>query len=124
MEKTIFEQMGGTYHEENGYLIPDLTLPPEEEKPIGIWGQRHLRYIREHKRLFYVNLLTSGKLNSHLAEINEKAEKLFFRLVKQMTECESITEQLKANNQFEWVRKMNNIQNRVIEIINANLIYN
>lgn len=82
MEKTIFEQMGGTYHEENGYLIPNLTLPPQEEKPIGIWGQRHLRYIKEHKRLFYVNMLTSGKLNSYLADINEQAEELFFRMVK------------------------------------------
>ncbi len=71
MAKSIFEEMGGTYHEENGYLFPDLTLPPEEEKPIGIWGQRHLRYIKEHKRLFYVNLLTSGGLNSYLADINE-----------------------------------------------------
>ena len=80
MEKTIFEEMGGTYHEEKGYLIPNLTLPPEEEKPIGIWGQRHLRYIKEHKRLFYVNLMTSGGLNSHLADINEQAEEVFLGL--------------------------------------------
>ena len=78
--------MGGTYHEENWYLIPDLTLPTEEESPSGIWGQRHLRYIRQHKRLFYVNLLTSGKLNSYLVDINEQAEELFFRLVKQLAE--------------------------------------
>ena len=100
MAKSIFEEMGGTYHEENGYLIPDLTLPPEEEKSIGIWGQRHLRYIKEHKRLFYVNLLTSGKLNSYLADINEQAEELFFRLVKQFAEKEGITEELKSTDQM------------------------
>lgn len=83
MVKSIFEKMGGTYHEENGYLIPDLTLPTEEENPIGIWGQRHLRYIKKHKRLFYVNLLTSGGLNSYLADINEQAEEMFLRLIKQ-----------------------------------------
>lgn len=112
MAKTIFEEMGGTYHEENGYLIPDLTLPTEEEKPIGIWGQRHLRYIKEHKRLFYVNLLTSGKLNSYLADINEQTEKLFFRLVKQLAEKEGITEELKSADQMAWIGAMNNIQAR------------
>lgn len=123
MAKSIFEQMGGSYHEENGYLIPHLTLPPEEENPIVIWGQRHLRYIKEHKRLLYVNLLTSGNLNSYLADINEQAEELFFRLVKQMTECEGVTEQLKVDNQMEWVARMNNIRSRAIEIINTDLIY-
>ncbi len=115
--------MGGTYHEENGYLIPDLNLPPEEEKPIGIWGQRHLRYIKEHKRLFYVNLLTSGGLNSYLADINEQAEELFFRLVKQLAEKESITEELKNTNQMAWIGAMNNIRARAREIVNAELIY-
>ena len=100
MAKTIFEEMGGTYHEENGYLIPDLTLPTEEEKPIGIWRQRHLRYIKEHKRLFYVNLLTSGKLNSYLAEINEQAEDMFSRLVKNYANRQGVTERLKAENQL------------------------
>lgn len=95
MVKSFFEEMGGTYHEENGYLIPDLTLPTEE-KTIGIWEQRHLRYIKEHKRLFYVNLLTSGKLNSYIANTNEQAEELFFRLVKEMTKKQKITEYLKA----------------------------
>ena len=90
--------MGGIYHEENGYLILDLTLFIEEEKPIGIWGQRHLRYIKKCKRLFYVNLLTSGGLNSYLADINEQAEELFFRLVKQFAEKESITEELKSTD--------------------------
>ena len=123
MAKSIFEEMGGTYHEENGYLIPDLTLPPEEEKSSGIWGQRHLRYIKEHKRLFYVNLLTSGKLNSYLADINEQAEELFFRLVKQLAEKEGITEELKRANQMAWIGAMNNIRARAREIVHADIIY-
>lgn len=123
MAKSIFEEMGGTYHEESGYLIPDLTLSPEEEKPIGIWGQRHLRYIKEHKRLFYVNLLTSGKLNSYLADINEQAEELFFRLVKQLAEKEGITEELKSANQMAWIGAMNNIRARAREIVHADIIY-
>ncbi len=123
MAKSIFEEMGGTYHEENGYLFPDLTLPPEEGKPIGIWGQRHLRYIKEHKRLFYVNLLTSGKLNAYLADINEQAEELFFRLVKQLAEKEGITEKLKSTDQMAWIGTMNNIRARAREVVNANLIY-
>lgn len=123
MTKSIFEEMGGTYHEENWYLIPDLTLPTEEEKPIGIWGQRHLRYIRQHKRLFYVNLLTSGKLNSYLVDINEQAEELFFRLVKQLAEKEGITEELKSANQMAWIGAMNNIRARAREIVHADIIY-
>ena len=123
MAKSIFEEMGGTYHEENGYLIPDLTLPTEEEKPIGLWGQRHLRYIKEHKRLFYINLLTSGKLNSYLADINEQAEELFFRLVKQLAEKEGITEELKSTNQMAWIGAMNNIRARAREIVHADIIY-
>ncbi len=101
MAKTIFEKMGGTYHEENGYLIPNLTLPPEEEKPIGVWGRRHKRYLKEHKKATYSTLLTSGKLNSYLADINQQAEEMFSRLVKQMAKRDSVTEQLKANNQLE-----------------------
>ncbi|MCM1508810.1 MAG: TnpV protein [Ruminococcus flavefaciens] len=123
MGKTIFEELGGTYHEENVYLIPNLTLPPEEEKPIGIWGQRHIRYIKKYKRLFYANLLTSGKLNSYLSDIDRQAEEMFSRLVKQMAEREDITEQMKANNQLMWVQRMNNIKNRATEIVNADIIY-
>lgn len=123
MAKSIFEEMGGTYHEENGYLIPDLTLPTEEEKAIGIWGQRHLRYIKEHKRLFYANLLTSGKLNSYLADIDEQAEELFFRLVNQFAEKEGITEELKGTDQMTWIGAMNNIQARAREIVHADIIY-
>lgn len=123
MAKSVFEEMGGTYHEENGYLIPDLTLPTEEEKPIGIWGQRHLRYIKEHKRLLYVNLLTSGKLNCYLADINEQAEELFVRLVKQLAEKEDITEKLKSTDQMAWVGAMNNIRARAREIVYTDIIY-
>ena len=123
MAKSIFEEMGGTYHEENGYLIPDLTLPTEEEKPIGIWGQRHLRYIKEHKRLLYVNLLTSGELNSYLADINEQAQDMFSLLVKQLAEKEGITEELKSTNQLTWVGTMNNIRARAREIIYTDIIY-
>ena len=122
MVKSFFEEMGGTYHEENGYLIPDLTLPTEE-KTIGIWEQRHLRYIKEHKRLFYVNLLTSDKLNSYIANTNEQAEELFFRLVKEMTKKQKITEYLKATDQMLWVGKMNTIRNADMEIVNKEIIY-
>ena len=122
MVKSFFEEMGGTYHEENGYLIPDLTLPTEE-KTIGIWEQRHLRYIKEHKRLFYVNLLTSGKLNSYIANTNEQAEELFFRLGKEMTKKQKITEYLKATDQMLWVGKMNTIRNADMEIVNKEIIY-
>lgn len=122
MVKSFFEEMGGTYHEENGYLIPDLTLPTDE-KTIGIWEQRHLRYIKEHKRLFYVNLLTSGKLNSYIANTNEQAEELFFRLVKEMTKKQKITEYLKATDQMLWVGKMNTIRNADMEIVNKEIIY-
>lgn len=123
MEKTIFEQMGGTYHEENGYLIPNLTLPPEEEKPIGIWGQRHKRYLKKYRKATYTTLLTSGNLNSYLADIDQQAEKMFSRLVKQMADREGITEQLKEENQLGWVQRMNSIRSRVTEIVNTDLIY-
>lgn len=122
MEKTIFEQMGGTYHEENGYLIPDLTLPPEEEKPIGIWGQRHKRYLKEHRKATYTTLLTNGNLNSYLADIDQQAEEMFSRLVKEIAIREGITENLKLENQMEWVQRINNIRNRVMEIVNNDLI--
>ena len=121
--ESLFEQMGGTYREENGYLIPNLTLPDEEQKEIGVWGQRHLRYIKNHHKVRYVNLLTSGKLNGYLADIDKQADDMFFRLVKQMAEREGVTEQLKADNQMEWVARMNNIRNRATEIVNHDIIY-
>lgn len=123
MAKTIFEEMGGTYTQIGDYYLPDLKLPEKETQPVGIWGKRHLRYLKEYRRVFYFNLLTSGKLNSYLADIDEQAENMFLRLVKQMTEFEGITEQLKADNQLEWVRKMNNIRSRTMEMVNAELIY-
>lgn len=125
MAKTIFEEMGGTYVRQGDYFVPCLTLPAEKEnKPIGVWGQRHKRYLQEHKRATYTTLLTSGKLNSYLADINEQAEELFSRLVKQMAEREGVTEALKAENQMLWVQKINNIRNRAMEMVNTDLIYN
>ena len=123
MEKTIFEQMGGTYEQQGDYFIPCLTLPTEEQVEIGIWGQRHLRYIKQHHKVRYVNLLTSGKLKGHLANIDKQAEDMFFRLVKQMAEREGVTEKLKADNQMEWVARMNNIRSRATEIVNNEIIY-
>lgn len=124
MTKTIFEEMGGTYTQVGDYFLPDLKLPEKATQPIGIWGQRHLRYLKECRRVVYFNLLTSGKLNSYLADVDRQAEEMFSRLVKQMAECEGITEQLKADNQIEWVRNMNNIRSRATEIVNTDLIYN
>ena len=121
--KSLFEQMGGTYREENGYLIPNLSLPDEEQVEIGVWGQRHLRYIKQHHKVLYTNLLTSGKLNGYLADLDKQAEDMFFRLVKQMVEHEDVTEQLKADNQIEWVARMNNIRCRATEIVNNDIIY-
>ena len=125
MANTIFEEMGGTYARQGDYNLPCLSLLTEKgNKPIGVWGQRHLRYLKQHRKVLYTNLLTSGKLNSYLADIDEQAEDLFFRLVKQMSEREGVSEQLKTENQMEWVGRMNNIRSRAAEIVNANLIYN
>ena len=123
MKKTIFEEKGGTYVRQGDYYLPCLLLPEEEHKAIGVWGQRHLRYIKEHKRTFYANLLTSCKLNSYLADIDEQAEEMFSRLVKQLAEKENVTEKLKAENQMLWVQKMNSIRSRALEVVNADLIY-
>ena len=123
MNKTIFEQMGGTYTMQGDYCLPDLTLPTEEERPIGVWGQRRLRYLKQHHKILYYNLLTSGKLRSHLADMEEEAQSLFLRLVKEYAEREGLTEQLKAENPTEWVQKMNNIRNRVAETVCADLIF-
>ncbi len=123
MEKSLFEQMGDTYTQVGEYFLPSLTLSEEEQKPIGIWGQRHARYLKQHHKILYYNLLTSGKLNAHLAEIDKQAEYIFFWLVKQMAKREGVTEQLKAENQMEWVGRMNNIRNRATEIVNNDLIF-
>lgn len=121
MEKSIFEQMGGTYHQEGDYLLPDLT--PPEIVPVGVWGQRRKHYLKTHRNPIYTALLLSGKLDSHLSEIDAQAEAMFFQLVKQLAEKKGITEQLKANRQMEWVGRMNNIHNRVTEMVNAELIF-
>lgn len=123
MEKSIFEQMGGTYTQQGDYILPNLTLPTEEKQSIGIRGQRHTRYLKQHRKNLYYSLLTSGKLNSYLTDIDKEAEELFSRLVKQMAEREGVTEQLKAKNQMEWVRRMNNIRNRAMEIVYTKVIY-
>ena len=123
MKKTIFEQMGGTYTKVGDYYLPNLLPTEQEESEIGVWGQRYLRYIKQNHKVLYVNLLTSGKLNSHLAEMDKQAEDMFFRLVKEMAEREGVTEKLKAENQMEWVGRMNNIRNRATEIVNSELIF-
>jgi hypothetical protein len=123
MEKSLFEQLGGTYTQAGDYLLPNLTIPEEEQKPIGIWGQRHARHLKQHHKILYYNLLTSGKLNAHLAEIDQQAEEIFFRLIKQMADCEGVNEALKAENQMERVRRMNNIRYRSTEIINTYIIF-
>ena len=123
MAKTIFEQMDGTYTMQGDYYLPDLTLPAEEERPTGVWAQRRLRYLKQHHKILYYNLLTSGKLHSHLADVEEEAQTLFLRLVKEYAEREGVTEQLKAEDQMEWVRRMNNIRERVNEVVNAEMIF-
>lgn len=123
MKKTIFEEMGGTYIRHGDYLIPCLTLPEEEQRFIGVWGQRHKCYLKEHKRAVYITLLTSGRLNSYLADIEEQAQERFERIVKQMKRVQGITEQLKAENQMEWVARMNNIQACAREIVDKGMIY-
>ena len=124
MKKYIYDTKVGLWYELQGdYYIPCLKLSYEEQKPIGIWGQRHLRYLRRHRKVLYTELLTSGKLNGYLADLNEQAEAMFLELVKQMAEREGVTEQLKAQDQMLWVQRMNNIRNRAMEVVNNDLIY-
>ena len=124
MDKCIYDKKNGLWYELQGdYYLPCLKLPEEEAVHIGIRGQRHRRYLKEHRRATYATLLTSGKLNSYLADVDHQAEELFSRLVKQMAEAEGVTEQLKADNQMEWVGRVNNIRNRAMEIVNSELIY-
>lgn len=120
MEKSTFEQMDGTYRQEGDYLLPNFTVP--ESTPVGIWGQRRRRHLKEHRQALYTALLLSGKLNDHLSEINRQAEDMFSQLVGLMAEQEGITEKLKADNQMEWVRQMNSIRARTEEIIYIELI--
>lgn len=124
MANTIFEKQGGTYTQVGDYMLPDL-LPAEEEKEanIGVWAMRHKRYLKQNHKVRYYNLLTSGKLNSYLADIEQQAQQLFLRLVNDLAEKENVTEELKATDMMLWVQKMNNIRNRSTEIVNADIIY-
>lgn len=124
MAKTIFEKAGGTYTQVGDYMLPDLLLAEEEkEANIGIWAMQHKRYLKQHHKVLYYNLLTSGKLNSYLADIEQQAQNLFSRLVKDLAEKENVTEELKSTDMMLWVQKMNNIRNRATEIVNADIIY-
>ena len=124
MTDTLFEQLGGTYTQTGDYLLPDLSLPAEKEPGnIGVWALRHKRYLKQHHKVLYYNLLTSGKLHSHLADTEEQAQQLFLRLVKEYAEKEGVTEQLKATDTMKWVRKMNNIRERVIEVVYSDVVF-
>ena len=124
MEKFIYDEKNGLWYEFQGeYYLPCLKLPEGEQQLVGLWGQRHLRYIKQNRKVFYLNLLTSGKLNGYLSDIDKQADDMFSRLVKQMAEREGVTERLKAENQMEWVGRMNNIRSRAKEVINKNMIF-
>ena len=120
--KSLFEEYGGTYTMQGDYRLPNLTLPAEE-RHIGVWGQRRLRYLKQHRKVLYYNLLTSGKLHSHLADTEEQAQALFSRLVKEYAEKEGVTEQLKAADQMAWVCRMNNIRSRATEVVNSEVVF-
>ena len=124
MTDTLFEQLGGTYTQIGDYLLPDLSLPAEKETGnIGVWALRHKRYLKQHHKVLYYNLLTSGKLDSHLADIEEQAQQLFLRLVKELAEKEGVTEQLKSADQMAWVRRMKNIRRRATEVVNSEVLF-
>lgn len=124
MDKYIYNTKNGLWYELQGdYHLPCLKLPKEESRHIGVWGQRHLRYLKQHRKVLYSELLISGKLNDYLADLNEQAEEMFSRLVKQLAEKEGLTEALKAENQMLWVQKMNNIHNAAMEVVSNDLIY-
>ena len=124
MDKYIYDDKNGLWYELQGdYYIPCLILPAEKEQPIGLWGQRHLRYLKEYRRATYITLLTSGRLNDYLADIDRQAQKRLFLLTKQIAEQENVNEQLKANNAMLWVQKMNEIQSRVRDMIFSEIIY-
>ena len=124
MDKYIFDDSNGLWYERQGdYYIPCLTLPAEDELPIGLWGQRHLRYIKEHRKALYTGLQLSGKLNSYLADIDQQAEAMLSRLVEQMAQRQGVTEQLKTTDQMAWIGKVNNIHNIAMELINQEIIY-
>ena len=120
--KSLFEEYGGTYTMQGDYCLPNITLPAEEKRPIGVWGQRRQNYLKHHRKVLYYNLLTSGKLHSHLADTEEQAQVLFSRLVKEYAEKEGVTEQLKSADQMAWVRSMNNIRERATEVVNSEVV--
>ena len=123
MENRIYDENNGLWYARQGeYYLPELALPPEEEKPIGVWGQRHLRYLKEHKQLVYINLLTSGRLNEYLASIDEQAENMFSRMVKEYADKQGVTERLKEEKQLLWIQKMNNIRACVREVVENDVI--
>ena len=123
MAKSLFEELGGRYERQEDYLIPCMTLPAEEEQPIGIWGQRHLDYLKQYRKVTYTNFLTSGRLNAYLADIDRQAQERFERLIDGMKQTQGITEQLKAENALEWVGRMNNIRACAMEIVNKEIIF-
>ena len=124
MENRIYDESNGLWYAKQGdYYLPELALPPEEEKPIGLWGQRHLQYLKEHKQFVYLNLLINGRLNEYLSSIDEQAEDMFFRLVKEYADRQGVTEQLKAESQLKWTGMMNNIRSTAEEIVLTDLIY-
>ena len=123
MTNSLFEQLGGIYHEVNGYLVPDLRLPTKEEQLIGTWGQRHLDYLKQYRKVTYTNLLTSGRLNTYLADIDRQAQERFERLIEGMKQAQGITERLKEENALEWTGKMNNIRACAREIVEREIVY-
>ena len=123
MTKSIFERLGGEYKQQGDYLIPGLTIPAEEEQPIGTWGQRHLDYLKQYRKVTYTNLLTSGKLNTYLADIDRQAQERFERLIEGMKQAQGITERLKEENALEWTGRLNNIRACAREIVNEEIIF-
>ena len=123
MAKSLFEELGGRYERQGDYLIPCLTVPAEEEQPIGTWGQRHLDYLKQYRKVTYTNLLTSGKLNTYLADIDRQAQERFERLIEGMKQAQGITERLKEENALEWVQHLNNIRACAREIVNEEIVF-
>lgn len=121
--KSIYEEADGTYTQQGDYELPNLGAPPERDAEIGVWGQRYRRYLKQHHRIRYYNLLTAGTLNSHLAEVDQQAESMFQSLVKSLSEKENVTEKMKANTPLEWVQKMNNIRSRAAEVVHAEVVF-
>lgn len=121
--KSIYEKAGGTYTRQGDYELPNLKIPPEKEIEIGIWGQRYRQYLKRYHKIWYYNLLTSGTLNEHLAEVDQQAERMFQLLVSALSKQENVTERLKVNRPMEWVQKTNSIRNRAVEIVNNEWIY-